>query len=182
MPDWQSSAILRVLFERATSGRWTDASLARPRIGELIAEKNGIPIAAAVLQIYLDELISAGLVTKPERGVRDRYQITPKGISEVDRADVAVESKAWTGSTDRQAMTEEKRVQIVKRIRELRETIESADLTNEQKSQAVAMMTAALTMAEAPEPPWSLIKEALLILASISSVLMVAFETAKLIN
>jgi DNA-binding PadR family transcriptional regulator len=177
--------ILSVLFDRATSGKWTDASLTRPRISELIKEKVGAKMSPAILQIHLDDLLEQELVARPQRGVRDRFQITPRGIQEVDAwesSDRAVSSETWTGSTDRYSVSEEKREQIVSRLRHLQTVLDECQLTNAEKSQAAALLTAAVSMAEAPQPPWEIIKQVLMVLANISATLILAFEIAKLIS
>jgi len=175
--------ILRVLFDRATSGKWTDASLTRPRISELL----GYKIAPAMLQIHLDELADQKLVQSPKRGVRDRFQLTAEAIREYDsRTDAAVvksaQSEAWTGNLDREAINEARSIKICHRIKSLQLVLDGAALTNEERAQAGAYVAAAVTLSEAPEPPWEVIKTILLLLASISTVFVAAIEIAKLIN
>ncbi|WP_156359386.1 hypothetical protein [Sphingomonas sp. Leaf242] len=185
-PHQTQRDVLHVLFDRATKGHRTDPSLTRPRISELLSDVSKVKLSPAVLQIHLDDLLSQGLVGAPKRGVRDRFQITAQGIQSMD-AEIAatpssINSESWTGSLDRTSITDSKRVEIIKRIKNLQAVVEDSDLTNSEKSQAGALIAASITMAEAPSPPWESIKELMILIASISTVLTLALEIAKMIS
>jgi hypothetical protein len=174
--------VLRVLFERAT-GKWTDASVTRPKIAELL----GYPIAAAMLQIHLDDLIHQQLVQRPQRGVRERFQITAMGIQHFDAIandveDGGIQSQSWTGNLDRYEINDAKAIKVAHRIRGLRSVLEQSDLSNEERSQADALITAAIALSEAPDPPWTVVKEILLLLAGLSTIFVGAIEIVKLIS
>ncbi|MGW8279790.1 hypothetical protein ACWGK7_09845 [Sphingomonas aurantiaca] len=178
--------VLQVLFDRATKGHWTDPSLTRPRISELLNDDHKIKLPAAVSQIHLDDLEAQGFVATPKRGVRDRFQITAQGIQYMDEpvADIpqAVNSELWTGSLDRTIITDSKRADILSKIKKLQSVVESSDLTNIEKSQASALVAASVAMVEAPSPPWDVIKDMMVMIASISTILTLALEIAKMIK
>ncbi|TMM49830.1 hypothetical protein [Qipengyuania marisflavi] len=171
-PNSEELDVLAVLWSRANDRKSTDASLTIPRINELVQR----PLPPAVARIILDELINRGLVISPKRGVRDRFEITVDGLNYFEGR-----TEELVPPTNKLAIGEEKQAQIVKKLRELSAIVDLAELSNEEKSQAKAMMTATLAMAEAPSPPWDTIKSTLTDIGNISAAFFLAFEIIKLI-
>lgn len=176
------AAVLKVLFEQATAGR-NDPSLTISGICQKLPDRLG----GALAQIFLDELIDQGLVTRGAGGPRERFRITSLGIQFVDniaQLDVSsgsIESNAWTGRSQDFALSETRQREIVVKIKQLKKVIEQAPLTNSERSQAIALVTSALVLAEAPDPPWKVVKETLTWIAAISTTLSLALQVAALI-
>lgn len=173
-------AVLRVLFERANSEKPADPSLT----AQVIKDRAGVEVSRSVVLISLEELCEEGVLSKPASGVRERYQITGRGIQlfEGDRLEgFGLDSSLWTGELDRRKISEAKRREILSEIEKLKPIVADADLTQEQKSQAGAMITALITLAEAPDPPWQIIKEILILIAAIAACFSLAIKIAEMI-
>jgi hypothetical protein len=173
--------LLKVLFDRAVAGQ-SDASLSISGLSGAV----GRGLAPAVIQIYCDELVEAGLLSKPAHGVRDRYKITGAGIKYVDELTedsgaTRNNSTSWTGDYGLK-LSNERASEIVAQIRELGKIIELAPLSNEEKSQAMSLFTAALAAAEAPKPAWHIVRETLVLIAGIATCLSFALQVAGLIS
>lgn len=71
---------------------------------------------------------------------------------------------------------------VVDGLRQLKDTIETADLDQADRTQALMLVDAALILSQAPFPNWRMVKELLYIIAAISTLLGFAIQIAELIK
>ena len=79
-------------------------------------------------------------------------------------------------------VTESERQSVVLGVRELQKIIDTADISQQDKSQAQALAHAALILSEAPSPNWRLIRELLYSVAAIATIFGIAIQLAELIH
>ncbi|WP_189338361.1 hypothetical protein [Sphingobium sp. SCG-1] len=80
------------------------------------------------------------------------FQATARGVDLVkgDQT-ITVDSAQWTG---RHKVSEAQRIAISALLLDLRREIESSKLSNTKKANALALVDAAQTLVDAPDPPW----------------------------
>lgn len=68
------------------------------------------------------------------------------------------DSELWTG---RYAVSEVDRLRVIEYIQKIQRDIDRSDLTNAQKSEALALVKAAESLAESPSPAWEIVERIL---------------------
>jgi hypothetical protein len=71
---------------------------------------------------------------------------------------------------------------VVEEIRSLKTIVENSELTQEQHTQAVMLIDAALILSQMPTPNWRIVRELLYLVAAISTVLGVSLQIAEMIK
>ena len=174
------TVVLKFLYDRLTSGdrRYVTA--------RTIINKTGIVENREYLYTLTDNLIQRGYVSAKNGGTNPangrHFQITPEGVDFVERTGVELDSREWTGRSQIFEIDEKRQAEIVDQICHLRSVIDKAPLSNVERSQAIAYTSAALLMAEAPEPAWHLVRDALAIVAAISTALAFAADVGMMIR
>lgn len=95
---------------------------------------------------------------------------------------VSVDSSRWTGQASRYVISEQTKRRIVQRMSELNKCLDDMALDQSQRAQAGAMVSAVLLMAEAPQPPWEIIKDVLTLIAAIAAPLSLALQIGQMIS
>jgi DNA-binding PadR family transcriptional regulator len=147
-------AALEVLYERAISGKYGDFSLTAPKI----QQKSGVSVSPSVVTVFLEELLKEGLIEKPQHGIADRYRITAQGIRFMDaevNSSRVINSSEWTG-----VLSNAQIAQVYPLI--LKIELEAEKITdNETRSQILGIVQAIRILLDIPQPPKSVIVQAL---------------------
>jgi hypothetical protein len=143
-------AILRYLYDRMAQGE------TRYCTWPTIRKNTDLNGSTQYLAALADDLETSGLII-----TRQAYkmsggrllQITARGIDliENDAGPIRVESSAWTGEYN---LTVQQKAEVSRLLREIRREIDQSRLSNAKKANALALVSAAEILVEAPDPQW----------------------------
>lgn len=141
--------ILRYLYDRLTSGDSRFCTI------PTVLKNTGIDAPNQYILTLMDELEMSGFVlTRQAYRMKggNVFQITGKGIDFIDSGGrLSADSASWTGRID---VSEAKRAQIQKHLREIRQVIDHTKMTNTQRCNVLSIVGAMDKLVEAPDPPW----------------------------
>ncbi|MBY8823177.1 hypothetical protein [Sphingomonas colocasiae] len=121
-----------------------------------IKKNTGLEASNQYVLALTDDLETAGLIITRQAyqisGGR-LFQITAAGLDAVekDAIPVKVDSAAWTG---RFHLTEHQKAEISRILKEMRQVIATARLSNARTANAMALIEAAEKLIETPDPLW----------------------------
>ncbi len=121
-----------------------------------IKKNTGLQASNQYLLALTDDLETAGLIITRQAyqmsGGR-LFQITAAGFDAVENGDIPlrVDSAAWTGRYD---LSEYKKSEIRRILKEMRTVIETARLSNARTANAIALIESAEKLVETPDPLW----------------------------
>jgi hypothetical protein len=142
--------ILRYLHTRLAGGDKRYCTL------PTIRKNTGLDASAQYIGALADDLEMAGLIITRQAyqmsGGR-LFQITARGIDFVDsgHAPIRVDSSAWTG---RYNLSISQKEEIGRLLRAIRVEVDQSRLSNAKKANALALISAAEILVDAPDPPW----------------------------
>ena len=142
--------ILRYLYDRLASGNDRYCTIPTIRKNTNLEESNQYILALT------DDLEIAGyIVTRQAYQMSGGrlFQITAAGIDLIESGTkvVSVQSAAWTGRLD---LSEARKSEIREKLKEIRQAVEAAQMTNSQRSNAIAVIEAIEKLVETPDPLW----------------------------
>lgn len=143
-------AILRYLHSRLAGGDTRYCTI------PTIKKHTGLEHPNQYILALTDDLESAGLVITRQAyqmaGGR-LFQITAAGFDAVEKDDLppVVDSTAWTGRFN---LSERQKIEIQRLLQEMRAVITSARLSNARTANALALIEAAETLVDTPDPLW----------------------------
>ena len=85
-------------------------------------------------------------------------------------APIDVDSTSWTGLPKSGVLSESSAQRLKMALRKVEDSVVQSGLSNTEKSQAQAYITAIVALSDAPEPPAELIYKILMVVASLSAV------------
>lgn len=142
--------ILEYLYDRLASGNERYCTI------PTIKKNTGLDKSNQYLLALTDDLESAGLIITRQAyqmsGGR-LFQITAAGLDAVENGDMPAtfDSTAWTGRFD---LSESQKSELRRILTEMRIVIEKAKLSNVQAANAMALIEAAETLVDTPDPLW----------------------------
>lgn len=143
-------AVLQYLYQRLAAGDTRYCTI------PTIKKNTGLQISNQYLLALTDDLESAGLIMTRQAyrmsGGR-LFQITAAGFDAVQSNSMPImaDSTAWSGRFN---LSERQKSEIRKILKEIRETIEIARLSNARKANAMALIESAEKLIETPDPLW----------------------------
>ncbi|WP_146051313.1 hypothetical protein [Agrobacterium rosae] len=143
-------AILRYLYDRLASGNERFCTI------PTIKKNTGLTKPNQYLLALTDDLESVGLIITRQAyqmsGGR-LFQITAAGLDAVENGQMPAtfDSTAWTGRFD---LSENQKSELRNILGEMRIIIEKAKLSNVQTANALALIEAAETLVDTPDPLW----------------------------
>lgn len=143
--------LLRFLYDRTFSSSSRFCTLPTIRKNTSLAEYKD-----QYLRGLADDLETAGLIITRQayKASGQRFfQISARGIDVIEsgEAPVLVDSTRWTG---RYNLTVAQKEEIARLLREIRREIDGSRLSNVKKANALALVSAAESLVEAPDPQW----------------------------
>jgi hypothetical protein len=144
------NAILQYLYRRISGGD------ARYCTISTIRKNSGVQGSNQYVLALTDDLETAGyVITRQAYQVSGGrlFQITAAGIDLVDRGEAPnrADSAAWTGRFN---LTENQKAEIRKILRQMRDVISAAKLSNARTANAIALVECAEKLVETPDPLW----------------------------
>jgi predicted transcriptional regulator len=146
----QQDAILRYLSTRFSYGDSRFCTI------PTILKNTGIDASNQYILTLMDELEMSGLImTRQAYSMKggNLFQITGKGLDFISQGKkLTSDSSAWTGRID---VSIARKMQIQKRLVEIRRVIDEAQMSNAARCNVLAVVGAIDSLVEAPDPPWA---------------------------
>ncbi|WP_404862105.1 hypothetical protein [Georhizobium sp. MAB10] len=142
--------ILKYLHQRLASGDERYCTIST------IRKNTGLEHPSQYILALTDDLEAAGLVITRQAyqmAGGKLFQITAAGYDAVEQGNVSIsfDSSAWTGRIN---LSDSQKAEIQKILGEIRAIVEGSKLSNAQTANAIALIEAAETLIETPDPLW----------------------------